>query len=136
MPDISTKLSLTDLAAIAFTETMETAEKKADEMFIRHRAEFLGFADGRARRALGGEAADQLIWQYTGTMHLPKGVEEATARIDGGPNYLRYRVADEDATLQLVQPCSTCGHDQINPVDSLATLGGLLEMGMDRAAVA
>lgn len=134
MPDTTTKLSLSDLAAIAFTELSELAEKQGDEMFIQHRDEFLGFADARARRALGAEAADQLDWKYTGTMHLPKDTEEATAWIDEGPAYLRYRVADDDATFELVQPCSACGHQQIDAVDSLATLGGLLDAATWRAS--
>jgi hypothetical protein len=127
MTDTTTKLSIGDLAAIAFDEFTSAAERQGDEMFEQHRDEFLTCARAMAHKVLGHDAAAQLNWQYTGTMHLPKDTEEATAWIDEGPAYLRYRATDEEVSFELVQPCSACGHKQINGVSSLAVLGGLLE---------
>lgn len=140
MTATATKLNLADLAAIAFNELTEAAERQGDEMFEQHRDELLACARVMALKVLGQEASAQLDWQYTGTMHLPKGTEEATAWIDEGPAYLRYRVTDDEVTFMLVQPCSACGHKQIDGVNSLAVLGGLLEAATwtaaDRAVVA
>jgi len=129
-----TKLSITDLATTAFAEQMESAERQGDEMFTRHRDEFLTYARGMSRRVLGMEAADQLDWTYTGTMHLPEGVEQATAWIDEGPAYLRYRIVEDQTAFELVQPCGTCGNDQIDTVIGLAALGGLLDVATWKAA--
>lgn len=140
MTTTDTKLNLTDLAAIAFNELTEAAERQGDEMFEQHRDELLACARAMALKVLGQEASAQLDWQYTGTMHLPEDTEEATAWIDEGPAYLRYRVTDDEVTFMLVQPCAACGHKQIDGVNSLAVLGGLLEAATwtaaDRAVVA
>lgn len=132
------RTSIADIAALAFSEYTAESESQGDQLFDQHREEFLTCARVTSRNRLGVEAAEQLDWQYTGTMHLPPDTEEATARIDGGPLYLRYRYSDEEATFTLVQPCGTCGHEQIDAVTSLVVLGGLLEAASwkeDEAAV-
>ncbi|MEV7466214.1 DUF6195 family protein [Streptomyces kronopolitis] len=131
----TTHLTVVDLASLAFTKWESEGEAKGDEMFEQHREEFLTFARGKARSVLGEEAAEQLDWQYTGTLDLPADTEQATASLgEGRPEYLRYRVVDGDeVALALVQPCGSCGHDQINELRDLIHLGGLLETAADLA---
>lgn len=125
---IDTKLSITDLAAIAFMELTDEAERQGDEMFAQYRDEFLACARAMSLKVLGEEASRQLDWTYTGTTDLPADTDQATALIDEGPAYLRYRVfAGEEVSFELVQPCDSCKHERINGVSSLASLGGLLE---------
>jgi hypothetical protein len=134
---MTTTVSLTvaDLASLAFTKWESEGEAKGDEMFEQHREEFLTFARAKARSVLGEEAAAQLDWQYVGTLNLPADTEQATASLgEGRAEYLQYRVVDSDeVTFNLVQPCGTCGHDQINELRDLTHLGGLLETAADLA---
>ncbi|KOT47126.1 MULTISPECIES: hypothetical protein [Streptomyces] len=131
-------LYVADLASLAFNKVETVVEAQGDEMFVRHRGAFLGFARDAARIALGREAAALLEWQYTGTNNLSDGIEEATASLgEGRSEYLLYRINDdEDSTLELVQPCGACGNDQVNEVRDLAHLGALLEAatGLAKAA--
>ena len=127
MTDTTTKLSITDLAGIAFREYEAAAETQGDELFEQHRDEFLTCARSMSRSVLGDDANAQLDWTYTGTMHLPPDTEEATAWIDEGPAYLRYRATEDAVTFELVQPCNACGHKEISEVTNLIKLGALLE---------
>lgn len=127
MPDTKTRMSVTDLAGIAFREYETEAMHQGDELFDVHREEFLACTQATAASVLGSEAAAQLDWTYTGTADLPPDTEEATALLDDGPKYLRYRYSDETASFDLVQPCSTCGHERISEVSNLIQLGALLE---------
>lgn len=127
MPETKTRMSVTDLAGIAFRKYETDAMQQGDEMFDQHREEFLACTQATATSVLGSEAAAQLDWTYTGTADLPPDTEEATALLDYGPNYLRYRYSDDSASFELVQPCGTCGHQRINEVSNLIQLGGLLE---------
>ncbi|MEU7597526.1 DUF6195 family protein [Streptomyces sp. NPDC039022] len=131
-------MTVAGLASLAFSKLTAAAEAQGDEMFDKHRDEFLGFARGTARMTLGEEAAALLDWQYTGTAELPEGVEQATARLDEGRSeYLRYRVTDGDeSTFVLVQPCGACGREQVDEVGGLAHLGGLLDTAADLAKAA
>ncbi|MER7151211.1 DUF6195 family protein [Streptomyces lydicus] len=131
----TTHLTVADLASLAFTKWASEGEAEGDEMFEQHREEFLASARGRAHSVLGEEAAAQLDWQYTGTLDLPAGTEQATASLgEGRTEYLQYRVVDSDeVTFVLVQPCNSCGHDQINELRDLTHLGGLLETAADLA---
>lgn len=131
----TTSLSVADLACLAFTKWASEGEAKGDEMFEQHREEFLACARAKARSVLGEEAAAQLDWQYTGTLDLPADTEQATASLgEGRTEIVRYRVVDADeVSFALVQPCGTCGHDQINEIRDLAHIGGLLETAADLA---
>ncbi|WP_030024850.1 DUF6195 family protein [Streptomyces monomycini] len=122
--------TVAELASRAFARYATESESRGDEMFEEHRAEFLGFARGEARMVLGEEAAALLDWQYTGSAYLPRGVNQATASLgEGRSEYLRYRITDGDeSTFVLVQPCGTCGRDQVDEVRDLASLGALLDM--------
>ncbi|MEE4419612.1 DUF6195 family protein [Streptomyces bugieae] len=134
----TTSLTIADLASLAFDKWAAEGEARGDEVFEQQREEFLVFALGKARSVLGEEAAYQLDWQYTGTLGLPKGIEQATATLgEGRTEYLRYRVTDgEEVSFALVQPCGKCGRDEINEVRDLAHLGGLLETAADLAKAA
>ncbi|GGX49379.1 hypothetical protein [Streptomyces noursei] len=131
-------LTVADLASRAYAQLEADGEARGDEMFEQQREEFLAFARGKARSVLGEEAAARLDWRYPGTFDLPTGVEQATASLgEGRSEYLQYRVTDVDeVTFALVQPCGTCGRNQIDGVRDLAHLGGLLEAAADLAKIA
>lgn len=122
-------LNVADLAGIAFREMEEAAEKQGDNLFDEHQEQLLNCAAQTALMKLGPDVAHQLFWQYTGTADLPPDVEQATALIDGGPDYLRYRyeVGTEVTSFELVQPCNACHRDAVTEVVSLVALGALLE---------
>lgn len=122
-------LNIADLAGIAYREMEGSAEKQGDELFDEQREQLLSIAAASARMKLGPDVARQLDWQYTGTLDLPPDIEQATALIDEGPDYLRYRynIATEAPSFELVQPCSSCGRDAISEVTDLVGLGALLE---------
>jgi hypothetical protein len=123
------RLTVTDLAGIAFRKYETEAMDQGDALFDQQRDEFLSCARATAASTLGKEAAEQLDWVYTGTADLPPDTEQATALLDGGPNYIRYRYTsdDEAASFELVQPCGSCHRDRIDEVTSLIKLGALLE---------
>ena len=124
----SAKLTLVDLADMAYREYSDSAEEQADELFEQERADFLKFARECASSALG-EAAAELQWTYTPHADLPAETQEATAPLmPGSSEYLRYRIdhAGESIKFELVQPCSACGQSRINEVFDLLTLGRLL----------
>ncbi|MGW2861862.1 hypothetical protein [Streptomyces sp. NPDC001205] len=138
MPDLDTAidrsaeagvLNIADLAGIAYREMEGLAEKQGDDMFDEHRKQLLGAAGQTALMKLGPAVAHQLAWVYTGTADLPPDIEQATALIDDGPDYLRYRynVGTEITSFELVQPCGACGRDKIGEVMDLVGLGALLE---------
>ncbi|MFD7661257.1 DUF6195 family protein [Streptomyces sp. NPDC059788] len=132
-------LTVADLASRALAQVEADGEAWGDAMFKESRARFLVDADDRAGRVLGDEAAARLQWQYTGAERLPANTEQATASLgeDRG-EYLRYRytTGDEMASFALVQPCGTCGRDQVDEVRDLVHLGYLLETAADLANAA
>ncbi|MFJ6540584.1 hypothetical protein ACWDO7_23025 [Streptomyces sp. NPDC003656] len=122
-------MTLIELAITTYKATAAEQQERAAENAVTARQEFLSMATGCAQDVLGADAA-QLDWRYTAEEALPPEVEEATALLEPGrPEYLRYRVDytdDGGSAFDLVRPCGTCGHAQIDPVAALADLGRLL----------
>ncbi|MFJ4932379.1 hypothetical protein ACIP8U_00710 [Streptomyces pseudovenezuelae] len=128
------KMTLVELAEISFEEYSNSAEEQADEQFEQERESFLAAVRATARQRFSA-TAEQLEWTYTPHAELPADVEEATAPLSPErPEYFRYRYnhATETPSFELVQPCSTCGHDRINEVTGLTDLGRLLATGGTR----
>lgn len=129
-------MTLLDLADISFHEYARSAEEEADEQFEKKCESFLSAARAIAH-ARFGSSSSELEWTYSAQTDLPTDVEQATAPLAAGrTEYLRYRYdhASEDTTFELVQPCTSCGHDEINEVTSLVGLGRLLELRKGGAA--
>ena len=124
-------MSLIDIALKAHAEQEADAPQRVAAMLEEARAEFLAMVRASVRLTLGAEF-DALQWQYTTGPELPEEIEQATAQLEPGrPEYLRYRInhSKETIALELVQPCTACGHDRITAVSSAADLGRLLAEG-------
>ncbi|MFJ4787641.1 hypothetical protein [Streptomyces sp. NPDC088794] len=121
-------MNIIEAALTSFEEHEAAQPARAAEEYEHNREKFLRYARRHATRTLSEEAGN-LDWQYTPADRLPESVEEATAILEPGrPDYLvyQYDYSRETATLKLVQPCTACGSQRVNPVDGYVTLGRLL----------
>lgn len=114
-----------DLAVCA-RELADAGDSKEQEQ-----VEFLQAAADFTAKTLGS-AADGLPWTYVPEEGLPEHTFAATAALAPGrahDAYLTYRFEayNSESLLALVRTCRSCTHELVNPVDSLAELGRLLE---------
>ncbi|MEU6513701.1 hypothetical protein [Streptomyces sp. NPDC046978] len=124
--------TLAELARSTYEEYESARPEFEADNFARACEEFLTTARSAAERTLC-EDASALDWTYTPGDQLPDEVEQATALLEPGrPEYLRYRWdhgKEEGYGIELVRPCSACGHDRIDPVNGLLQLGRILAEG-------